>query len=231
VDDHHPVVILISANAEWIPVKEVFGIGSVDANAFGEYFHTEINQQPVVFQHGGWGKISAAASTEFAIQQWNPDLVINLGTCGGFSGQIERGDILMPGRTLSYDIIEQMGDAQEAIDFYTTSLNFSWLQKPYPVVVQNGVLVSADRDILPADIPSLIQTYQSRAADWESASIAWVAAKRHNRRCLILRGVSDLVSEQGGEAYEGTDFFEQSARQIMRRLCSSLPGWLTCAGY
>jgi adenosylhomocysteine nucleosidase len=231
VDRKQPIVVLISANAEWTPVKAYYGVEVVESNPYGEYFLTEISRQPVIFQHGGWGKISAAASTEYVIQHWNPELVINLGTCGGFAGQIERGEILMPYRTLAYDIIEQMGDAQEAVEFYSTNLDYTWLQKPYPLEVRNGILVSADRDIIPADIPSLIQTYHSRAADWESASIAWVAAKRHNRRCLILRGVSDLVTEQAGEAYDGMGFFEQSARQIMHRLCGSLPGWLTSTGY
>jgi adenosylhomocysteine nucleosidase len=231
VDSHRPVVVLISANAEWPPVKDFYRVDTVDSNPYGEFFLTKINQQSIIFQLGGWGKIAAAASAEFAIQKWDPELVVNLGTCGGFAGHINRGDILMPDHTLAYDIIEQMGDAQEAIDHYATSLDYSWLKQPYPLPVQNGLLVSADRDILPADIPMLINTYHSRAADWESASIAWVTAKKNHRRCLILRGVSDLVSEQGGEAYAGMEFFEQSSRQIMQRLCESLPGWLTCAGY
>ncbi|HEX7555129.1 MAG TPA: hypothetical protein VF338_00790, partial [Leptolinea sp.] len=155
----------------------------------------------------------------------------NLGTCGGFAGQIMRGEILMPDRTIAYDIIEQMGNTQESVDFYTTSLDYSWLNQPYPFHVQTGILLSADRDIIPAEIPSLIQTYHAQAADWESASIAWVTVQRNHRRCLILRGASDLVSKQGGEAYHGIDFFNKSAEKIMTRLCDSLPGWIKCAGY
>jgi adenosylhomocysteine nucleosidase len=226
-----PAVVLISANAEWIPVKEYYQPSRVEKNQYGEFFQEEIKGQPVIFQHGGWGKIAAAASTEMAVNRWDPELVINPGTCGGFAGQIERGAILMPDRTLSYDIIEQMGNAQEAIETYTTRLDHSWLKKPYPIPVQGGILVSGDRDIVPENIPGLISHYQSRAADWESASIAWVAAKKHNRRCLILRGVTDLVSPKGGEAYGGLDFFTQASKQIMDRLCGSLPGWLACAGY
>jgi adenosylhomocysteine nucleosidase len=202
----------------------------MEKNPYGEYFQEVINQRNVVFQHGGWGKISAAASTEMAVNRWNPEVIINIGTCGGFAGEIERGAILMPDRTLSYDIIEQMGDAQEAIEAYSTLLDHSWLKQPYPLPVQGGILVSGDRDIVPESIPDLILRYHSRAADWESASIAWVAAKKHQRRCLILRGVTDLVSPQGGEAYGGMDFFEQASQRIMDQLCGSLPGWLTCAG-
>jgi adenosylhomocysteine nucleosidase len=50
---------------------------------------------PVIFLHGGWGKVSAAASTQFAIYTWHPRIVINLGTCGGFEGEIARGEIIL----------------------------------------------------------------------------------------------------------------------------------------
>lgn len=224
-------MVLISANAEWGPVKELRQPSRVEKNPYGEYFQEEIHQNSVIFQHGGWGKIAAAASTEMAVNRWDPELIINIGTCGGFAGQIERGAILMPDRTLAYDIIEQMGNPQEAIEAYATRLDHSWLKQPYPIAVQGGILVSADRDIVPETVPGLIAQYQARAGDWESASIAWVAAGKHKRRCLILRGVTDLVSPQGGEAYGGMDFFEQASRQIMDNLCGSLPGWLSCAGY
>ncbi|RPI83169.1 MAG: hypothetical protein EHM41_16570 [Chloroflexi bacterium] len=45
------------------------------------------------------GKISAAASTQYIIDRWNPDLLINLGTCGGFEGCIERGAVVLVEKT------------------------------------------------------------------------------------------------------------------------------------
>ena len=231
MDNTFPIVIIISANAEWKPVIDYYQPATCEKSPFGEYFLTIIKRQPVTFIHGGWGKIAAAATTQYVIDQWNPELIINLGTCGGFVGSIQRGQTLLPEKTIVYDIVEQMGNAQEAIDFYSTELNYDWLKHPYPLPVESGVLVSADRDILPGEVSTLMNTYQARAADWESGSIAWVATKTHKRRCLILRGVSDLVSEQGGEAYENIYFFQRSAEKIMQRLCDSLPAWLVCAGY
>ena len=61
---------------------------------------------------------------------------------------------------------------------------------------------------------------------WESGAIAWVA-RRNAVRCLILRGVTDLVGAEGGEAYHGNiQIFHDNAAVIMRRLIESLPGWL-----
>jgi adenosylhomocysteine nucleosidase len=91
--------------------------------------------------------------------------------------------------------------------------------------VQPGLLISADRDILVEDIPGLVQKYGAVAADWESGAIAWVA-KRNAVRCLILRGVSDLVGSGGGEAYGNIVLFHENTRTIMHRLIEQLPAWV-----
>ena len=88
-------------------------------------------------------------------------------------------------------------DYDEAIDFYTTQIDLSWLQPPYPSDVKRTVLVSADRDLLPEDIEKLRSRYSAVAGDWESGAIAWVAA-RNRTRSLILRTVSDVVDREGG---------------------------------
>jgi adenosylhomocysteine nucleosidase len=179
----------------------------------------------VTWFHGGWGKISAAASAQFVIDRYQPDLLVNLGTCGGFEGRIERGTIILVERTIVYDIHEQMADPQAAIAQYSTDLDLSWLPDPLLGKVQRGLLVSADRDLLPADIPGLVKEYGAVAADWESGAIAWVAGK-NKVKCLILRGVSDLVGIHGGEAYDNIQFFHESTLAIMKILIDELPDWL-----
>ncbi len=124
-----------------------------------------------------------------------------------------------------YDIIEQMGDPQAAISFYSTDLSLDWIQ-PYPLPVHAVRLVSADRDILAEDIKHLKEQYAAIAGDWESGAIAWVAG-RNAIRCLILRGVSDLVGEDGGEAYGSKHVFESGTAMVMKKLLDSLPDWVS----
>jgi adenosylhomocysteine nucleosidase len=63
------------------------------------------------------------------------------------------------------------------------------------------------------------------AVDWESGAIAWVAQRNHTP-LLILRGVSDLVSPETGEAQGNVELFEANAARIMRSLVSELPKWI-----
>ncbi len=222
------IPVLISANSEWRAVKEILAPQKVKSTSLGETFDV----QGLTYFHGGWGKISAAATTQHIIDNFQPDLLINLGTCGGFEGRIARGTIILVTKTIVYDIIEQMSDPEGAIAAYSTELDLSWLEDREPQTaghgtspVIRGLLVSADRDIVPADIPGLVQKYGAVAADWESGAITWVA-KRNGVRCLILRGVSDLVSPRGGEAYGNIELFHKNTKSVMKNLIEQLPEWL-----
>lgn len=217
--------ILISAGAEWRPLVDHFPHAEIEPTPYGECFPANIAGQNLRFMHGGWGKVAAAGSTQYAISRWGPKRVINLGTCGGFSGRVQRGDLILAKKTIIYDIIEQMTDPNQAIEKYSVEFNLSWLPEFPPQPVKVTSLVSADRDILPEDIPHLIKKYNAAVADWESGAIAWVA-KKNRMPCLILRGVSDLVDVQSGEAYGNYAFFEAQSRSIMDNLVQHLPAWL-----
>lgn len=226
------VVVLISANVEWMVVRELFPGISFEKSPYGEWFTIDTLQDSkidtrinLIFFHGGWGKIAAAGSTQYVIDRWSPILLVNLGTCGGFQGEIERGEIILVDRTLVYDIIEQMGDYDEHIAHYTTKIDLTWLGENYPTKVRKSLLVSGDRDLLVEDIPGLKSRYRAVAGDWESGAIAWIAA-RNGVRCLILRGVTDLVGSQGGEAYGDIGVFVAATRPILDHLIKILPSWI-----
>jgi adenosylhomocysteine nucleosidase len=218
------IVIAISAFAEWDIVKKIFPNAKLQKSVYGEWFKQNL-EADVIFFHQGWGKIAAAGATQYAIDKWRPELIINLGTCGGFEGSIEKGEIILVEKTIVYDIIEQMGDAAEAIADYTADLDIKWAGDELPYKTRRGLLLSADRDIVKEELKSLKQNYQGIAADWESGAIAWVANK-NNTPALILRGVSDTVSEIRAEAYEGDYAFEKGTELVMRKLVDQLPLWV-----
>lgn len=226
------IIVLVSANTEWQVLRELIPDVEIQRSPYGEWFMHPIEVSatdspvPVIFFFEGWGKIAAAGATQYAIDRWQPELLINLGTCGGFAGEIEKYAIVMAEKTLVYDIIEQMGDQEAHIAHYTTEIDLSWLKEPYPQEVVRTLLVSADRDLIVEEIPILNDQYAAIAGDWESGALAWVAA-RNGVRCLILRGVTDLVGGEGGEAYEGNmDVFVEGARVVMQKLLGAMPDWL-----
>jgi len=232
MSDKSEFVILISANTEWRVVRSFFHENNVHKSPYGEWFDLRYKdlpllENPIIFFHGGWGKVSAAGSTQYAILTWRPQLIVNLGTCGGFDGRINIGDIILAENTIIYDIYEQMGDPDEHIKRYSTIIDNSWLTDPLPLPVIRTLLISGDRDLFCDEIGSLNKKYGAIAGDWESGAIAWVAGKNHTP-CLILRGVTDLVSDIDGGAYDGNiEQFYHNTEIIMSNLLDSLPGWLS----
>ncbi len=225
----HKIVVLISANAEWKVVKSIYPKENYQQTPWGEFFQTEIKSSkgktPVIFFHEGWGKTAAAGATQYAITRWNPEYFINLGTCGGFDGKINRYEIVLVNKTIIYDIKEAMGDSKEAIDDYSTSIDLSWIKVEASDSVIQTLLVSADRDLVPAEIAVLEKNYNAIAGDWESSSIAYVC-KRNNKKLIILRGVTDLVTSTGGEAYGNNQVFQNGTEVVMKKLIHQLPQWL-----
>lgn len=217
------VVVLISAIAEWNAVKPLFPDVKMRRFPFGECFDILLQEEHISFFHSGWGKIASAGSMQYVIDKYAPDLIVNLGTCGGFAPETRQGEIILVEKTYVYDIVELMGDL-DIVSYYATTLDLPWLAEPYPYPARRGTIASADSDLPPAKIP-LLRSQGAIAADWESAALAWVA-QRNNARLLILRGVSDMVSEEGGEAYNNIEIFNERARGVMQHLIEQLPEWL-----
>lgn len=216
-------VVLISAIAEWNAVKEIFPQLEIEDSAYGESAKLNHGGYDLKLYHSGWGKIASAGMMQYVTDHDEPDLVVNLGTCGGFEGLVNQGDVILVERTFIYDIVELMGDLN-IIDYYASILDLSWLPKPYPHPVRPGMIASADSDLPPEKIASL-KAYGAIVGDWESGALAWVAAK-NKQKLLILRGVSDLVSEEVGEAYDNLALFEERTKDVMRELFRQLPDWL-----
>lgn len=217
------IVVIVSAIAEWNAVRPLFPNAIIKRFPFGEYFEATINSQDMTLFHCGWGKIASAGAIQYLIDHYSPDLLVNLGTCGGFEGVVRQGETILVDKTYVYDIVELMGDLDIAT-YYASSLDLGWLAEPYPHPARRGMIASADSDLPPEKI-SFLKQRGAIAADWESAALAWVAQK-NNARLLILRGVSDIVSEEGGEAYNNIEVFNERAKGIMKRLIEQIPDWL-----
>jgi adenosylhomocysteine nucleosidase len=214
--------VLISANAEWRVVKPLFPSAATQTSPYGEYFFANVERERVLFFHGGWGKVAAAGSTQYVIDRFRPARLINLGTCGGVEGRVNRFDVVAVEKVVIYDIAEAMGDSNEAIAEYSTTLPLP-ARVPAPVV--KATMYSADRDLTAAGLREIDPLYQPVVADWESGAIAWVA-HRNATPLLILRGVTDLVSPEKAEAQGNLQLFQDNTVRVMRNLVAGLGKWL-----
>ena len=75
-----PIVVLISASAEWLALRQIMPDVHEKITPYGAWFIGKLDDYEIIFMHGGYGKIAAAGSTQYAIGRWSPELLINLGT-------------------------------------------------------------------------------------------------------------------------------------------------------
>ena len=220
-----PFVVLISANSEWWIALEILQPSRTNASTVGEWFESSIETHKVVFFHSGWGKSRSAAATQFVIDRWQPDLVINLGTCGGLDGFASLGEILLVTNTVMYDIFERMGDSQQAVNYYRSELDTEWIGTALPENTRRASLASADQDIDFRNFEILTQEFRVPAADWESSAIAWVL-NANGIKGLILRGVSDIITPLASETDNNHSLWRSRVEMIMRKLLHDLPFYL-----
>ncbi|HEY0254512.1 MAG TPA: 5'-methylthioadenosine/S-adenosylhomocysteine nucleosidase [Kofleriaceae bacterium] len=185
--------MLISANAEWKVVLAHVPL-AVQHSPYGDWAIHDFGGEPAVVMHGGYGKTSAAGSTQYAIDRWHPRLLVNLGTAGGFGSDVHVGDIVLVTKTTIYDIYEAMGDAAETIADYASTLDPSW-SAALEARVHRAPIVSGDRDLIPGEVAKLHAQYAASVGDWESGSIAFVARKNHVP-VIILRAISDVLDPE-----------------------------------
>lgn len=220
------ILVLISADAEWNVVIELFKPQKLHTTPFGNYFHTRIAGQSVILYNSGWGKTSTAGACQYGIDQWKPNLLINLGTCGGVLGRTTIGETLIVNETAMYDLKETMSDYAQAIDYYESRANLSWLPESLPMNTRIARIVSADQDFQIENYDLITDIFHADAVDWESSAFAWIASRNHVP-WLVLRVVSDLVSPTHSETQANIDLWKERTNLVMAALIQQLP-WYIC---
>lgn len=216
------LAIQISSELEWKSTRSIFkiGRGQLLKQPYGDYFNCWVGQHQSIICQSGATKTRAAAACQFVIDTWHPDVVINLGTCGGVSEKVRKLDIILANKAFQYDVIERFG--KPSLRFLRTlrsTLNLSWVDLTrVSKRIHVGTIASADQD-LDYKQRRALQGENVLAADWESASIAKVC-ELNKMKCLVLRGVTDIPKQHGGLKQD--DDYKKNTPIIMKDLFSIL---------
>jgi len=215
------VVIMVCSDFEWDYIIDHFKPEKLEKSIYGYWFIDEKlsdGKRKVIWFHGGWGKIASSGSTQYAIDKWQPELIINIGTCGGFKGKINKDQVVLINETVVYDMIDLFGESDNSLEKFKTVIDLDWLMDEIIKNLPKALMVTADQDLAPERIAELYNKYGAIVGDWESGAIAWVAA-RNKQKLLIIRGVSDLVGIDGGEVYGKDDtIVREGVKSVMQNL-------------
>lgn len=201
------IIAHVPARREWHALLELLpDLPPATEVPVGEYTTTRLapphDDVTVVLLRGGVGKISAAASAQYAILTWRPALYAVLGTAGGVDETLEELDLVIATRTIIHDLSPQLSPTTSTlIADHTIELPRLWEGCELPFPVRHGVVVTGDVDVTHANVGSLRERHSATIADWESGAVAKVCAM-NGTPCLIVRGVTDRPSAPPAEQYE-----------------------------
>ena len=173
--------------------------------------------------HSGPTKTRAAAACQHAIDKWNPDVVVVLGTCGGVAPNLQVFDVVLARKTVQYDCLDFMDEAKSV--FYppmAADLDISWIKDTRGAFTV-GTIGTADRD-LDFETAKKLRKENILTVDWESGAISKIC-EINNKKCLILRGITDKpVAQHKTDREQQTTDYKQNTFHVMEKLFALLPG-------
>lgn len=165
-----------------------------------KFFCGKILNKNVVLVKCFEGKVNSAICTQLLIENFNVDLIINVGVAGGLSKKLEIGGIAISSSTVEFDndttaLGYELGytfginkvniecDEKEVNRLYDISKNL--------VNTQKGVIVSSDKFVADDDTKMMLkEKFNAIATDMETASINHVCYL-NNIKFIAIRGISD----------------------------------------
>ncbi len=169
----------------------------------------KISDNEIIIAKSGVGKVCAAINTQYIIDKFQPDYIINTGIAGGIAPELEVGDIVIATSLVQHDFDATAlgyvkgymctgGDNQKPTIFYTDEKLIEAFENAVGRVhttskIHKGVIATGDFFVGTAEKKAeLRELFNATAAEMESAAIAQTA-NVNNVPCLIIRAISDLA--------------------------------------
>lgn len=193
----------------------------------------KINDQAVVLLKSGIGKVNAAMATTILMERFQPNVVINTGSAGGFSHNLSVGDIVISQEVVHHDV-----DAT-AFDYEygqvprlpaTFKADQQLLNRTKHVMEQLdlnyevGLIATGDSFMSDeAKITRLKEIFpDTLAAEMEGAAIAQVCYQ-YNVPFIIIRAISDVAGKDSPVSFEQfLDRAAKNATQIILHLLNNI---------
>ncbi|MCC2625435.1 MAG: 5-methylthioadenosine/adenosylhomocysteine nucleosidase [Burkholderiales bacterium] len=179
-----------------------------------EVYTAKYNAHELVFILCGIGKVNAALHTQFIIDKFTPDYVINVGVAGGLTSELDFGDVVIAHDLLHHDMdVTAFGIPLGQIprmDIFAFKSNDNLLDLAKGIATSDfkvhiGRIVSGDQFIEDIARASVIQTtFSALACEMEGAAVAHVC---HVNQVpfLVVRALSDKAGTDDKSAVHSFD--------------------------
>lgn len=208
------VIGLIGAMDEEVAVIKEWMTDVQETRVAGcEFYAGQLDGKEVVLLKSGIGKVNAAVSTTLLMASFDPSVVINIGSAGGFDAQLNVGDVIISDAVVHHDVdVTAFGydlgqlPSMPAV-FPADSALVEKAQQAVSAVGQVnakvGLIGTGDVFMHDAErVASVRAAFPSlKAVEMEAAAVAQVCYK-FSVPFVVVRSLSDVADKESPASFE-----------------------------
>lgn len=169
--------------------------------------------QEVVLLKSGIGKVNAAMSTTLLLHHYNPDIVINTGSAGGFDEDLEVGAIVISDEVRHHDVDAtifgyEMGQVPQMPASFTSNEELIELAvKAVEEIGEHshavGLIATGDSFMNDPERVAKVREFfpEMKAAEMEAAAVAQVCYQ-FNVAFVVIRALSDIAGKESNVSFD-----------------------------
>lgn len=194
-------IILSAMEEEVEAVIQKFEPKLVNAFNGQDVYYYNFENNDYYLSNTGIGKVNAAITTTLLINEYNPDLIISIGTSGGINEKLEITDLVVADKMIFHDVdvtgfgykIGQLPNESQYLEVkygkkFSDYLNNNNIDNYCGVIATGDKFVNNKKDSL-----ELEEKFENLyAVEMESTAIL-MTSQHLNTECLVVRGISDLA--------------------------------------
>lgn len=177
------------------------------------YFIGQIHGVDVVLLQSGIGKVAAAIGTTILLEEYQPDVVINTGSAGGFDASLTMGDVVISSEVRHHDAdvtafgyeMGQMAGQPAAFKADETLMNIAEkaLTQMEDKHAVRGLICTGDAFVCTAERQAFIrQHFPSVIAVEMEASAVAQTCHQFNIPFVVVRAISDVADKASPMSFD-----------------------------
>lgn len=207
--------IIVAEEKELLEVKKIMNNLS-EKNIYEKTFYIgNIEEKELVLVKSNVGKVNSARVTQILIDNFDIELVINVGTAGSVDNRLEIGDVVVATELVQHDFdVTPFGRKLGEIENIGESIKVeeSLLKLFDDIKVRKGIIASGDKFIVSRDEKDNIRNiFNALAIEMEGASIAQVCYL-DKIPFLVIRSITDKLD--GSSKVDFEKFLESSSKVV-----------------
>lgn len=206
-------IVIVSAMPVELEYVNSFLTGREGWKKLSENRYQYANGTNVYTKIVGAGKVSSAFQTSDAINDYCPELVVNVGYAGGLANGAKKGDVAIGTEYVQVDFLPLIGQRPpeaQTPEFLVKALQKEAKELDIPVFA--GRIATGDFFLHRSeDRKKIIEEFQPIAFDMESAAIAQVAAYK-SVDFAVLRTFSDLADDDAVNSITDTSINKENVK-------------------